>query len=135
MATATEALACREMGFALAEFKAGLEEQSDLRIRAAAEKAWLAVVDATNAYLAQVGVVIKEGIAAHAQRRKALQKFADEGSARDAVLLGKYLAFREELHGECFYGGQCGLEAELRNKLEKAKMYVVDLTKCEVAGP
>lgn len=32
----------------MAEFKAGLEEQSDLRIRAAAEKAWLAVVDATN---------------------------------------------------------------------------------------
>jgi hypothetical protein len=124
---APDALACREMGSALREFEAARSSRDEMRLREAAEKAWLAVVDATNYHLAREGVTVEPGVKGHAQRRKAL--IANE----EIEVYNRYAVFREDLHGEAFYGGDLGPPGYLARRIEDARNYVVEMTGCEVA--
>jgi len=127
MASPDAQLACTEIAFALGEFDAAKRVGNEMRMREAGEKAWLAVVDATNYHLAREGVTIELGAEAHSQRRHALIR------AREYGILNRYSEFRQELHGECFYAGDCGPPEYLRRKIDEAREFVVELTGCEVS--
>jgi hypothetical protein len=101
----------------------------DGSLRDAAEKAWLAVVDATDRHLARQGVTVEVGVRGHAQRKQALIR------SEQFALLNRYAALRDELHGDCFYGGDCEPESYVRRKLAEAGDYVTELTGCEVSRP
>jgi hypothetical protein len=86
------------------------------------------VVAATNHHLELTNPPIEQGTGAHAKRRELLKEAGDEH------ILAEYLYLRDRLHGECFYGGECGPEPELRRRLHEAATYVTELTGCEVPG-
>lgn len=95
--------------------RSDVEENPTLR-REAAEKAWLAVVEATDAFLAKKKVYIIKGPEAHKDRRDKLKMLG----YRD--LAGQYSIFETDLHGDCFYS-ICDPQ-ELAIQLEKVQRFV-----------
>jgi hypothetical protein len=133
MAEASAHMACRAIAFALGEFKTARQTHDDLRLREAAEKAWLAVTEATDHYLGQRGVTFPSDIMPaemHRFRRTNLEERKEKGDTDAATVLGDYLDLRDSLHGDCFYGGACGPPGYLHNRLNDARAYIVRLTGC-----
>ena len=97
-----------------------------LRIRDAAEKAWSAVVQATDALIyALTGVRMMS----HYERRVALRDI--EKRRMDVKRLGlrdRYMARYKILHGETFYEGVVDVE-EVKVELEKVEEYIKDVEK------
>ena len=111
-------------------FHRGIEELAEARTksdrlkgREAAEKVWLAVVEATDHYLALKGVVIASGPRAHMQRRRAFATLDRDDLRRT------YSDLASTLHGDIFYfddlseGGR-----ELDSLYEEAARYVEETT-------
>jgi len=113
---------------ALAEFEKGEKEKSDVTIRDAAEKAWNAVLQATNAFLIARGFP-EEKIKTHRDRRLALDalEFKDP-QVRDKGLRDRFGAREHHLHERCFYDGEY-LPESVKEDILKAKEYVEDIEK------
>jgi hypothetical protein len=99
------------LAFARREARAGFERHDDRRVRDAAEKAWLAGVQAVDGAMARHGRVPEPGRGAHGDRHAFLEAIGRRDLSRDLSY------FADRLHGECFYFGACpdarGMEAAL----------------------
>lgn len=92
------------------------------RVRDAAEKAWLAAIQATDAAMARHGVEPEVGPPAH----KAREHFLEHVGRRD--LSDELRLFADRLHGEIFYLGAIPDAARLAALLDEVKMYVRRVT-------
>lgn len=108
---------------ALDELVDSQQRGDSLGVRQAAEKTWLAVVEATDLYLARMhNIVVPMDRTAHVERRRFLR---DTGRGDLAI---RYGHFSETLHGEIFYFGELVSSATLRTLLEDAADYVEQTT-------
>ena len=106
---------------ALEEFNEGLSKNDKILIRDAAEKAWNAVVQATNALILKL---VGKLPMSHYERRvilRELEKRIEE--IKNLGLKDRYMARYKILHGETFYEGIIDIE-ELKSEFEKVKEYV-----------
>ena len=103
---------------ALDELHAAREEKDALGIREAGEKAWLAVVEATDRFLARHGVHVELGPRAHFRRRSALPMLG-----RD-VLRREYYVLSESLHGDLIYADESMPASDLDALFEEAARYL-----------
>jgi len=111
---------------ALTEFERGEKEKTDVLIRDAAEKAWNAVLQATNALLIAKGFP-EEGIKTHRDRRLALDGLESKDlDVRDRGFRDRFGAREHHLHERCFYDGEY-LPEKVREDILKAKEYVDDI--------
>jgi len=111
---------------ALIEFERGEKEKSDVMIRDAAEKAWNAILQATNALLIGRGFP-EEKVKSHRDRRLALSSL----ELKDPQIMAR--GFRDRfgarehyLHEMCFYEGEY-LSEGVRDDISKAKSYIEDV--------
>jgi len=114
------------VGAALDEFERGEKEKNDVLIRDAAEKAWNAVLQATNALLIARGFP-EERIKTHRDRRLALDGLESKDlDVRDKGFRDRFGAREHHLHERCFYDGEY-LPEKVREDILKAKEYVDDI--------
>lgn len=111
-------LAQGAVDLASAEADAGYRGHNPLKIRQAAEKAWLAANLATDHAMERHGVSPEAGPAAHAARHEFLEAIGQYG------LSEKLGYFADRLHGDCFYRGACPSEDGMRRALGEVREYV-----------
>ena len=100
-------------------------------IRDAAEKAWCAMVRATDALiLARTGVEPERS----PQTTRGLKSLAVE-DARVQTLLRRYYVAQSDLHGNCFYHGMCDPVNETEQLIRDAAGYVEDAEALAEARP
>ncbi len=111
---------------ALAEFEREEKEKSDVTIRDAAEEAWNAVLQATNALLIGRGFP-EERIKSHRDRRLALNSLELKDPRIRAMGFRDRFGAREHyLHEMCFYEGEYLIEG-IRDDILKVKRYIDDV--------
>jgi len=111
---------------AFEEFRRGVREGDYSRIRDAAEKAWNAVVQASNALILKLAGKVPSS---HWERRRFLREL--ERRYEEIARLGfrdRYSARERNLHEMVFYEGIIEIE-DVEVELEKAKRYVEDVAK------
>ena len=111
---------------ALKEFRDGIANNDMIRVRDAAEKAWNAVIQATNALILYY---IGKTPSSHWERRRLLRELEREKPEMESLgFRDRYSARERNLHEMVFYEGLIDVsDAEL--ELEKAKRYVEDVRK------
>lgn len=106
---------------AIKELEEGIKEGNTIKLCDAAEKAWNAVVQATNALiLKRIGFLPKS----HYERRRALKEIEDKD--KELAKLGiydRYAARSRLLHGEVFYKGILDHDL-LRLEIKKALEFI-----------
>ena len=108
------------------ELKKGTEDGDLIRIRDAAEKAWNAMVQATNGLFEAKGLPIP---VAHRDRRYGLDELTRADSALKTLgLRDRFMARESSLHEKCFYEGYCPLDL-LEEDFEKVRKYIEDIEK------
>ena len=100
------------------ELDDGLRLGDQVRIRDAAEKAWNAVVQATDHLMQAHGRIPLPGREAHRARRDFLEETGHPELAQ------KYTYFAERLHGDMFYGGAMLPAQRVRQYLEEVRDYL-----------
>jgi hypothetical protein len=100
------------------ELEQALVQNNAVLVRDAAEKAWNAVVQATDHFMRTHGRTALPGRDAHRDRRD----FLVGVGRRD--LAEKYTFFAERLHGDVFYGGAIPPAAELRLYMDEVSDYL-----------
>jgi len=111
---------------ALIEFERGEKEKSDVIIRDAAEKAWNAVLQATNALLIGRGFP-EEKVKSHRDRRLALNSLElKDPQIRAMGFRDRFGAREHYLHEMCFYEGEY-LPEGVRDDILKVKSYIDDV--------
>jgi hypothetical protein len=106
------------------EFERGKRENDMIRIRDASEKAWNAMVQATNGLFENKGSPIP---ATHRERRRGLDELTmADGTLKVLGLRDRFAARSESLHEKCFYEGYCPI-ALLEEDFEKVKGYIEDI--------
>jgi hypothetical protein len=111
---------------ALKEFKVGVENNDAIRIRDAAEKAWNAVVQATNALILYY---LGKTPSSHWERRHLLRELERVKPEVESLgLRDRYSARERNLHELVFYEGVIDVN-DVEFELEKAKKYVEDVRK------
>jgi hypothetical protein len=109
---------------ALKEFKVGVENNDTIRIRDAAEKAWNAVVQATNALILYY---LGKTPSSHWERRRLLRELERVKPEVESLgLRDRYSARERNLHELVFYEGVIDVN-DVEFELEKAKKYVEDV--------
>jgi hypothetical protein len=109
---------------ALKEFKVGVENNDAIRIRDAAEKAWNAVVQATNALILYY---LGKTPSSHWERRHLLRELERVKPEVESLgLRDRYSARERNLHELVFYEGVIDVN-DVEFELEKAKTYVEDV--------
>jgi len=109
---------------AIEEFRKGVSERDELAVRDAAEKAWNAVVQATNALILSL---LGELPTSHFERRKMLRELEKRfDEVAKAGILDRYMARYRVLHGETFYEGIIDVEM-LEAEFEKVVKYIEDV--------
>ncbi len=102
-------------------------ERKDEIIRDAAEKAWNAIVQATNALLIAKGVE-EERIRSHRERRLALAQLElKDLTVKQKGFSDRYSAREYKLHALCFYEGEYVPEAVKEDVVEKVRRYIEDV--------
>ena len=104
------------------EAKAGFASGDMRRVRDAAEKAWLALLQATDAAMERHGVFPDPGARAHLTR----YEFLEDMGRRD--LSGQLHAFADRLHGRYFYWGGVPNEAGMKVALDEVETYLRRVT-------
>ena len=100
-------------------------------IRDAAEKAWCAIVRATDALiLARTGTAPERS----PMTTRGLRTLAQQDE-RIRGLTGRYYASQTALHGECFYLGLCEPVEDTVRLIREAKQYVADAEALAEASP
>lgn len=100
------------------ELEEGLSTGNYVKVRDAAEKAWNAVVQATDHAMRVRGRTPLPGQEAHRDRRN----FLEEIGRQD--LLQSYTYFSERLHGDVFYWGSLLPAEALRRYLDEVEDYL-----------
>ena len=109
---------------ALKEFKVGVENNDAIRIRDAAEKAWNAAVQATNALILYY---LGKTPSSHWERRRLLRELERVKPEVESLgLRDRYSARERNLHELVFYEGVIDVN-DVEFELEKAKTYVEDV--------
>jgi len=97
--------------------------QDDMRhVRDAAEKAWLAVIQATDAAMGRHGLIPEPGPPAHPSRHKFLEKVGRDD------LSERLHAMADRLHARYFYYGELPERKTLEAALDQAADYVRRVT-------
>ncbi len=111
---------------AIEEFQKGIREGNVMAIRDAAEKAWNAVVQASNALVLKFMGKVPSS---HWERRRLLREL-ERRNAKIAEygFRDRYCARERNLHELVFYEGIIDIE-DVEDELEKAKKYVDDVVK------
>ncbi len=106
------------LALARQEAEEGYRRKDERRVRDAAEKAWNAVVQATDHAMRSRGRIPEPGPDAHVARHEFLEAIG----RRD---LSKELSyFADRLHGECFYKGACPTRDGMRVALDEAEDFI-----------
>ncbi len=101
---------------------AALSQMADGDIRDAAEKAWCATLQATNAViLAQAGVLPERTPVTSRELNK-----LRAASNRFESLVRRYYTRQGLLHGECFYLGFCEPREEVERRIRETSEYIAD---------
>ena len=100
------------------ELEEGLIENNHVKVREGAEKAWNAVVQATDHAMKAHGRLPGPGGFAHRSRRTFLEGVGRMNLARD------YSYFAERLHGDIFYAGESIPPETARRLLHEVEDYV-----------
>lgn len=109
---------------ALRELERGKKENNETILRDAGEKAWNAIVQATNFLFEKRGQVVPKN---HYGRRKALVELAKtDPKVEEKGLRDRYMAREQSLHEYCFYEGIYDLSL-LEKDFEKVKKYIEDI--------
>ena len=109
---------------AIEEFREAISKDDVIGIRDSSEKAWNAVVQATNALIL---ALINKLPASHFERRKILRQLEKEyEEIRKLGILDRYMARFKVLHGETFYEGIIDIE-QLKVDFEKVEKYIKDI--------
>ena len=112
---------------AMREFERGKRESDATVIRDAAEKAWAAIVQATNELMEKKGLPIPR---AHHERRRRLEELEKkEVKIKELGLRDRFGARELYLHEECFYDGHYSIEALEEDIFYKVKAYIEDVEK------
>jgi len=111
---------------ALKEFRDGIANNDMIRVRDAAEKAWNAVIQATNALILYY---IGKTPSSHWERRRLLRELEREKPEMESLgFRDRYSARERNLHEMVFYEGLIDV-SDVELELEKAKRYVEDVRK------
>ncbi len=100
------------------EAEVGYRTRSPLKVRQAAEKAWLAANLATDHAMEKHGQTPEAGPGAHTARHEFLEAMGQWG------LSEKLGYFADRLHGDCFYKGSCPTENGMQRALSEVREYV-----------
>ncbi|MEM1821033.1 MAG: PaREP1 family protein [Thermofilaceae archaeon] len=110
---------------ALKEFEEGVRGNNAYKIRDSAEKAWNAVVQATNALILRL---VGKLPSSHWERRRMLReleaRFPEIGKL---MLRDRYGARERHLHEMVFYEGNIDVE-DIRYELERVRAYLNDVS-------
>ncbi len=107
---------------ASAMHSAALLQMAEGDIRDAAEKAWCATLQATNAViLAQTGVALERTPATSLELNR-----LRTASNRFESLVRRYYTRQGLLHGECFYLGLCDPQEEVERRIRETGEYIAD---------
>ena len=104
------------------EAKTGYSTGDMRRVRDAAEKAWLAVLQATDAAMERHGLFPDPGARAHLTR----YEFLEDSGRRD--LSARLHEFADRLHGSYFYWGAVPNEAGMGVALDEVAEYIRRVT-------
>ncbi|MBS7612235.1 hypothetical protein KEJ27_08575 [Candidatus Bathyarchaeota archaeon] len=108
------------------EFEEGVKENNAYRIRDSAEKAWNAVIQATNALILRLTGKLPSS---HWERRKMLRELeAGIPKVNELMLRDRYGARERHLHEMVFYEGIVDPD-DIKYELEKVKAYLDDVEK------
>ena len=108
--------------------EAALSQMMAGDIRDAAEKAWCATLQATNAViLAQTGVLPERTPVTSLELNK-----LRANSSLFETLVRRYYTRQGHLHGECFYLGLCEPREEVERRIRETEDYIADAR--ELAG-
>lgn len=118
--------ACRFHEESIREFEEGVKENNPYKIRDSAEKAWNAVIQATNALILKFFGKLPSS---YWERRKMLReletRFPEIGKL---MFRDRYGARERHLHETVFYEGSIDVE-DVRYELEKVRAYLNDAGK------
>ena len=106
------------------EFEKGVKEGDNIKIRDSAEKAWNAVIQASNALILKF---MNKVPSSHWERRRLLREL--ERTNPQIEKLGfrdRYSARERNLHELVFYEGIIDIE-DIKVELEKVKKYINDV--------
>ena len=116
--------ACRFYEEALREFEEGVRENNAYKIRDSAEKAWNAIIQATNALILKLMGKLPSS---HWERRRMLRELeAKLPEIGRLMLRDRYGARERHLHEMVFYEGNVDIE-DVKYELEKVKAYLNDV--------
>ena len=108
------------------EFEEGVRENDPYKIRDSAEKAWNAVVQATNALILKFSGKLPSS---HWERRRVLRELEMRIPEIGKLMLrDRYGARERHLHEMVFYEGSIDVE-DIRYELEKVRAYLDDVSK------
>jgi len=108
------------------EFEEGVKENDPYKIRDSAEKAWNAVVQATNALILKFSGKLPSS---HWERRRVLRELEMRVPEIGKLMLrDRYGARERHLHEMVFYEGNIDVE-DIRYELEKVRAYLDDVSK------
>lgn len=111
---------------AIKEFEAGLRENNSYRIRDSAEKAWNAIIQATNALILKHTGKLPSS---HWERRKILKELEEkQAEIGKHMFRDRYGARERHLHEMVFYEGLIDPE-DIKYELEKVRIYLNDVKK------
>ena len=101
-----------------AEAEAGYRSRSPLKVRQAAEKAWLAENLATNHAMENYGQTPEAGPGAHAAHHEFLEAIGEYGQSERLGF------FANRLHGDFFHRGSCPTEDVMLRALGEVREYI-----------
>jgi len=108
------------------EFEEGVRENNLYKIRDSAEKAWNAVVQATNALILKLSGKLPSS---HWERRRMLRELETRVPEIGKLMLrDRYGARERHLHEMVFYEGNIDVE-DIRYELEKVRAYLDDVSR------
>lgn len=106
------------------ELTEAIQKNDTLEMRDAAEKAWNAIVQATNALILHYTGKVPTS---HYERRKLLRELEKKNTTIEQLeLLDRYMARFRILHGETFYEGIIDIE-QLEIEMKKVHKYIQDI--------
>ena len=110
----------------LKEFDEGVRENNPYKIRDSAEKAWNAVIQATNSLILKLAGKLPSS---HWERRGMLRELEVKISEiRELMFRDRYGARERNLHEIVFYEGNIDID-DIRYELDKVKAYLDDVEK------
>jgi hypothetical protein len=110
----------------LKEFDEGVRENNPYKIRDSAEKAWNAVIQATNSLILKLAGKLPSS---HWERRGMLRELEVKiPEIRELMFRDRYGARERNLHEIVFYEGNIDID-DIRCELDKVKAYLDDVEK------